>query len=85
MRLSSDQGPTTERDKEIMKTKSYAHIVGSIMYAILYTRPDLTFAVGLVNKFLSNLGLQHWYAVKRILWYIKGAIKSCLCYQGEVL
>ena len=65
--------------------KPYAQIVGSIMYAMLCTRPDFAFVVGLVSGFLSNRGLQYWYAVKRILRYIKRTINLRLCYQGEVL
>ena len=68
-----------------MRMKPYAQIVGSIMYAMLCTRPDLVFVVGLVSRFLSNPGLQHGYAVKRILQDIKGTVNLRLCYQGEVL
>lgn len=45
--------------------------VGSIMYAMLCTKLNPAFAMGFVSRFLSNTGLQHWYAVKRILRYIK--------------
>ena len=83
--LSNKQGPTTQEDKAMMWGKPYIQVVGSIMYATLYTRPDVAFAVGLVSRFLSNLGLSHWYAVKRILRYIKGTLKLQLCYQGDDL
>ena len=65
--------------------KPYTQIMGNIMYAMLCMRPNLAFAMGLVSRFLSNQGLQHWYAVKRILRYIKGTVNLRLCYQGEVL
>lgn len=38
---------------------------------------------GLVSRFLNNLGLQYWHAVKRTLRYIKGTFKLQLCYQGD--
>ena len=44
----------------------YASVVGSLMYAMLCTRPDICFAVGMVSRYQSNLGPVHWQAVKRI-------------------
>ncbi|RVW89971.1 Retrovirus-related Pol polyprotein from transposon TNT 1-94 [Vitis vinifera] len=41
--------------------------VGSLMYAMVCTRPDIVHAVRVVNKFLSNPGKEHWIAVKWIL------------------
>ena len=42
------------------------------MYAMVCTRPDIVDAVRLVSKFMSNLGKEHWCAVKWILRYLKG-------------
>lgn len=42
----------------------YASAVGSLMYAMVCTRPDLAHAVGVVSRFLSNPGKKHWEAVK---------------------
>ena len=52
---------------------------------MLCTQPDVELVVGLMSRFLSNLGLPHWYAVKMILQYIKGTLKLQLCYQGDDL
>lgn len=41
----------------------YANAVGSIMYAIIGTRPDLAFAIGVVSRFMSNPDKTHWTAV----------------------
>ena len=43
----------------------------SLMYAMLCTRPDIRFAVGVVSSFQPNPGLDHWVAVKHIFKYIK--------------
>ena len=69
----------------MMRGKPYAQVVGSIMYAMLCTRLDVAFVMGLVSRFLSNPGLPLWYAVKRILQYINGTLKLQLCYQGDDL
>ena len=63
-KLSSKQCPTSEKDKEEMKKVSYASVVGSLMYVMVCTRPDITYAVEIVSKFLSNPGKEHWHTVK---------------------
>ena len=53
-----------------MRDVPYADAIGSLMYAMLCTHPDICFAVGLVSHYQSNLGLTHWQAVKMILHYL---------------
>ena len=77
--------PDTLREKEQMKRVPYASVVGSLMYAILCTRPDICFTVGMVSRYQSNPGLAHWKAVKRIFRYLKGTADYSLCYQGNDL
>ena len=47
--LSINQCPKTDKEKERMSNVSYASAIGSLMYAMLCTRPDICFVVGLVN------------------------------------
>ncbi|GKB41487.1 hypothetical protein Tco_0886429 [Tanacetum coccineum] len=49
--------------------------VGSLMYDMVCTRPDLAHAVGVVCRFLSNPGKKHWEAVKWIFRYLRGTSK----------
>ena len=49
----------------------YANAVGSLMYVIMCTRPDIAYSMSLVSKFMSNPGKVHWQALKWILRYIK--------------
>ena len=60
----------------------YQSVVGSLMYAMIATRPDIAFAVGVVSRFLSNPGKKHWEAVKMILRYLCGTKNKCLCLGG---
>lgn len=69
--LSKDQCPNTLDEKDKMKTVPYASAVGSLMYAMLCTRPDICYAVGLVSRYQSNPGPEHWIAVKHILKYLR--------------
>ncbi|XP_071695131.1 secreted RxLR effector protein 161-like [Rutidosis leptorrhynchoides] len=68
-----------------MKNVSYVSPVGSLMYAMMCTRPDICFAIGMVSRYQSNPCLTHWKAVKRILRYLKGTSNYSLCYEGNDL
>jgi len=63
----------------------YASALGSLMYAMVSTRPDITHVVGTVSRFLSNPGREHWNAVKWILRYLRGTTCLKLCFGGDKL
>ena len=75
-KLSLAQSPENEVERESMKAVPYASAVGSLMYAQVCTRPDIAFAVGVLGRFLSNPGKEHWTATKRVFRYLKGT-KDC--------
>ena len=66
-----------------MSRVSYASAVGSLMYAMICTRPDIAQAVGLVSRFMANPGREHWNTVKRILRYVKWTSDTALCFEGS--
>ena len=78
--LSLDMCPKTKDEKEKMACVPYANAVGSLMYAMMSTQPNICYVVGLVSRFQSNPGLTHWKAVKRILRFLKGTTDYILCY-----
>lgn len=80
LKLSSKQNPSSEKEQEEMKDVPYASAVGSLMYAMVCTRPDIAHSVGVVSRFLSNPGKEHWAAVKWILRYLRGTSKICLSF-----
>ncbi|RVW63090.1 Retrovirus-related Pol polyprotein from transposon TNT 1-94 [Vitis vinifera] len=51
---------------------SYASTIGSLMYVMACTRSKIAYAVGVVNRYMSNPGKQHWEEVKWILRYLRG-------------
>ncbi|CAA0815215.1 Uncharacterized mitochondrial protein AtMg00810 [Striga hermonthica] len=59
----------------------YSSAVGSLMYAMVCTRPDIAHAVGIVSRYLSNPGKDHWEAVKWILRYLKGSANKSLSFD----
>ncbi|RVX04671.1 Retrovirus-related Pol polyprotein from transposon TNT 1-94 [Vitis vinifera] len=83
--LSKEQCPKTPQDEEKMRRVPYASAVGSLMYAMLCTRPDICFAVGVVSRYQSNPGLDHWVAVKHILKYLRRTRNYMLVYFGKEL
>src|ERR1043165_8778811 len=83
LKLTKDQCPRTEEEKANMARVPYASAVGSLMYAMVCTRPDIAHAVGVVSRFLSNPGREHWEAVKWVLRYLKGTSKMGLCFKGK--
>ena len=68
-----------------MKKVTYANVMRSLMYNMLCIRPDIFYVVGMVSRYQSNLGEEHWKVVKRILRYLKGTMDYKLCYQGQDL
>lgn len=79
-KLNINQCPLSEKEKAEMKSVPYASAVGSLMYAMVCTRPDIAHAVSVVSRYLTNPGREHWNAVKWILRYIKGTSKLSLCF-----
>jgi hypothetical protein len=72
MKLSKDNFPTTEKDKQAIKKNFSRQAIGSLMCAAVATRPDISFAVSLLSQFLKNPGITHWNTVKRVFKYLKG-------------
>eukprot|EP00253_Pinus_taeda_P004057 PITA_04057 len=59
VKLSVEQCPKTQEEECDMSYVPYASVVDSLMYAMVYTRPDITHAVGVFNRFMSKLGKEH--------------------------
>ena len=83
--LSKEQSPKTPEEKELMSKKPYASAVGSLMYAMLCTRPDICYAVGVVSRYQSDPGVEHWTTVKHILKYLKRTRDYMLVYSSGSL
>ena len=81
MKLSKTQSSTTAEDRERMKVIPYASAIGSIMYAMLCTRPDVCLAISLAGRYQGNPGVDHWTAVKNILKYLKRTKDMFLIYE----
>ena len=82
VRLTKAMSPTTSQGSVDMEKYPYREAVGSLLWIANGTRPDIAFSVSQVAKFMSNPGMEHWEAVKRILRYLKGTQNVKITYNG---
>jgi hypothetical protein len=57
--LSKKQCPLEPDEQERMRVIPYASVIGSIMYAMLCTRPDVSYALSAMSRYQSNYGEAH--------------------------
>ncbi len=60
----------------------YQQAVGSLMYAMLCTRPDLAYPISVVSQHMANPSLEHWIAIKRIFRYLQSTLEFKFCFRG---
>ena len=78
--LSKTQCPTM-RDR--MSKIPYASAISSIMYAMLCTRPDVSYALSMTSRYQSDPGESHWITIKNILKYFRRSKDTFLIYGGQ--
>ncbi|KAM7513548.1 hypothetical protein LguiA_003131 [Lonicera macranthoides] len=73
--MSTPMSSTLKLDKDesgkSVDIKKYRGMIGSLLY-LTASRPDLAHAVGMVSRYMSNPGKEHWNAVKWVLRYLQG-------------
>ena len=72
IQLMDKDSLSTDKEKELTGKIPHASAVGSIIYTIVATRPDLAYAVGIVNRYMLNPRQKHWEAFKHIFSYMRG-------------
>ena len=77
-KLSSVLCPKSDADIEYMSRVPYSSAVGSLMYAMVCSRPDLSYALSVVSRYMANPGKEHWRAVQWILRYLRGTSNAYL-------
>jgi hypothetical protein len=68
-----------EGTTELVDTTEYRSLVGSLRY-LVHTRPDISFTVGFVSRFMEKPRQEHMAAVKHVLRYIAGTIEFDIIY-----
>ena len=79
--FSSFQGPKNPIEKDQINQSKYASIVGSLMYGMIWIRPDISFIIGMLERFEQNLGVIHWKTVEKVLRYLQKTKNYYLVYK----
>lgn len=78
LKLRKEELLTSTKDSIL----EYQSIIGSLMYAMVETRPDIAFAVSTLSRFSSNPNQHHLMAVQRVLRYLQGTKHLGITYGG---
>jgi hypothetical protein len=70
-------------EQERMRVIPYASAIGSIMYAMICTRPDISYALSAMSRYQSNYDNAHWTIIKNILKYFRRTKEALLAFGGE--
>ena len=79
--LESDKDKWNKEETALLNPKAhkqYQALVGSLLYLMHATRPDIAFAVIRSSQFSPKLRECHWQGLKRIVRYLKGTAGACL-------
>ena len=79
---NSSRAPGWVQISEIIDRLPYQQLVGSLMYAMVGTRPDLAYAVGTLAQHMQEPRRNHWQAAQRVLRYIQSSKDLCLTFQA---
>ena len=80
--LSEEMCPTTIPEQSLMASIPYAELVGGLNYLATRTRPDISYIVSQLCRFMRNPGLAHWKAARRVLRYLKATKSWGVCYDN---
>jgi hypothetical protein len=61
----------------------YRQAVGSLLYLALMTRPEISYAVRQVSRFVERHDSSHWKAVRRVISYLRGTVNYGIFFKGS--
>lgn len=72
--------PSTDEDIRVDRVE-YQQGIGSVMWAMIMTRPDIAFAVGRLAQYMKDPSEHHASALKNLFRYLKSTATQRICYQ----
>ncbi|CAL2248437.1 unnamed protein product [Prunus armeniaca] len=75
--------PKTPEEVKQISNIPYAYAIGSLIYATMCTRHDISYVVSITCMYKSNPGLEHWNVVKAALKYLRRTKDMFLVYRGS--
>jgi len=76
---SDSENPVTGDDLTV-----YQQVVGSLIYLANCTRPDISYAVGQLARFMAAPGLEHYKMAKQLIRYLKGTRTMGITYSNRL-
>jgi hypothetical protein len=77
-KLTKEMSPKTQEEIEYMSRVLYSSSIGTLMYVMVCTRPDIAHVVGIVRRYMNNPDKEHWEEIKWILRYLRGIATHAL-------
>ena len=81
-RLTKQGCAATPEEQILASRRPYRELVGSLMYLMVCTRPDIAYAISQLSRYCSNHGTEHWNALMQVVRYVKGSKGSGVTYKG---
>ena len=75
------QCPKNDVEHKEMENIPYSSVIGSLMYLQTCPKPDISFAVGMMGRYQSNHGIDHWKGAKKVLRYLQGTKDYMLIFK----
>ena len=72
--------PASTTDTRIDVTE-YQQVIGSLLFAMVFTRPDIAFVIGKLSQYISDPAKHHGHSAKNLMRYLKSTIKQRLRYS----
>jgi hypothetical protein len=82
-KLIIEQCLKTREEIEDMVHVPYACVIGSLMYTMVFPRPDICHVVGMLSIYMSTPRKEHRTTVKRVFRYLSGTKTYAISYQRK--
>ena len=82
--LSAELCGSTDEEREKMSVIPYRERIGSLIYLANTTRPDISFSVGMLSRYMENPDMRHWNAACHVLRYLKATANTGILYKANV-
>jgi hypothetical protein len=64
----------TQPEEERHDANEYQQVIGSLMYAMVHTRPDIAFALGKLSQHMQDPSERHWTYLKALMRYVRSSL-----------
>ena len=81
--LTSEFCASDDNERAKMSLLPYRELVGSLLYLANTTRPDISFAVGMLSRYMENPGVSHWESACHVLRYLKATRNTGILYKSS--